>query len=518
MQDSFGDGWNGASIDVNANGVVSNVTLPSGSAGADSVYAYNGDQVTFTFNSGTWDSEITFQIYDPLGVLLGSYGTNPTIGLFLTDSSSNSICTQPADDLGLISLNSSESSGCSLSSSVQICIDIYNYGASSQSAFAVGYTLNGNVVNETVTDTIAPGDTLNYCFIQTADLSANGTYTIDASVDLVNDVDSTNDVISGLSITNIAEPSAPYAEGDTICLDSGDSLMLIAISGGGEISWSDAQGNVVGVGDTLYTLDNSSTTYYYEESANSDTLSTTYAAGNGCGSGNMFDIIATNSISIDSFRTSFTSGPSVNVYYKSGSYVGFEETPSAWTLLGSSSIVGTGAEVFSVGTPLLISAGDTVGIYVEAAVNYTTLTAPTDYFNGDLTISAGIGLCASFGTFYTPRGWNGTVFYSSPPCTSEQGSVDAVVLDCTNILELGMLEFSLFPNPNNGEFTIVNNGVSDVIELSVTDIQGKEVLYQKLNFNKAEQKSIALENVERGVYLVRLSSENGIKMINMIIQ
>ena len=167
---------------------------------------------------------------------------------------------------------------------------------------------------------------------------------------------------------------------------------------------------------------------------------------------------------------------------------------------------------------MLISAGDTVGIYVEAAVNYTTLTAPTDYFNGDLTISAGIGLCASFGTTYSPRGWNGTVFYSSPPCTSDQGSVDAVVLDCTNILELGMLEFSLFPNPNNGEFTIVNNGVSDVIELSVTDIQGKEVLYQKLNFNKAEQKSMALENVERGVYLVRLSSENGIKMINMIIQ
>ena len=67
----------------------------------------------------------------------------------------------------------------------------------------------------------------------------------DASVDLANDVDSTNDVISGLSITNIDEPSAPSATGDTICMDSGDSLMLIANSGGGEITWSDAQGNVV---------------------------------------------------------------------------------------------------------------------------------------------------------------------------------------------------------------------------------------------------------------------------------
>jgi hypothetical protein len=518
MQDSFGDGWNNASIDVNANGVLSNVGLPSGSAGSDTVYAYNGDFVTFSFNSGAWDSEITFQIYDPLGSLLGSYGTNPTVGLFLTDSSSNSICTQPADDLGLMSLISSESSGCSISDSVEICIDIFNYGAANQSLFTVGYSVNGNIVNETVNDTIAPGDTLKYCFLQTADLSANGTYTIDGWVDLINDVDSTNNNINGLSITNTTEPSAPGATGDTICMNSGDTLTLIASSGGGLITWYDDQGNVVATGDTLLSAANTTTTYFYEEASNSDTLSTTYAAGNGCGGGNMFDIIATNSISIDSFRTAFSGATAINVHYKQGSYVGSDQTPGDWTLLGSSSVTGAGAQVFSVGSPLLIAAGDTVGVYIEAAVDYTTLTGLTTYNNNDLVISSGLGLCGSFSGVNDPRGWNGTVFYSAPPCTSEKGSVDAVVLDCTNILELGMLEFSLFPNPNNGEFIIVNDGSSEVIELSITDIQGKELLYQKLNFNKAEQKSITLENVERGVYLVRLSTESGIKIINMIIQ
>ena len=83
MQDSFGDGWNGASIDVSVNGtIVNNLTIPTGSTGSGSISTYTNDIVEFYFNSGTWDSEITFQITDPAGNSLGSYGPNPTIGLF----------------------------------------------------------------------------------------------------------------------------------------------------------------------------------------------------------------------------------------------------------------------------------------------------------------------------------------------------------------------------------------------------------------------------------------------------
>ena len=96
MFDSYGDGWNGASIDVTANGTVTNVTLDSLGSGSDTIPAYTGDIVDFVFNSGAWDGEITFDIYDPLGALMGSYGPGPTVGLFLTDSSSGSICPPPA--------------------------------------------------------------------------------------------------------------------------------------------------------------------------------------------------------------------------------------------------------------------------------------------------------------------------------------------------------------------------------------------------------------------------------------
>ena len=96
MQDSYGDGWNGgASIDVSVNGNnVANSSI-SGSYGTDTISTINGDVVEFFFNSGTWDTEITFQITKPDGSTLGSYGPFATnsgnSGIIATDTS-NATC------------------------------------------------------------------------------------------------------------------------------------------------------------------------------------------------------------------------------------------------------------------------------------------------------------------------------------------------------------------------------------------------------------------------------------------
>ncbi len=532
MQDSYGDGWNGASIDVSINGIAAGSYQVDQILGGqldvqqtDTVYAYTGDVVDFSFTSGAWDGEITFQIYDPLGIQLGSYGTNPATGLFLTDSSSNSICAPPNDDLGAIAVTTDISSGCEIDSAY-VTMDIYNYGVAAQTGFDVTYSVNasGNQITETVGGTVNPGDTLSYTFIQAIDVSTDGVYCIDVSTLLSGDLDVSNDDLTGAyCVENYLTPDAPTGISDTICEGSGDTLTLTATTNG-NITWYDAAsgGNVLGSGNTLLTTDNASTTYYAEATATiGDTLSTTYAGGNGCGSGNMFDIIATTDLTIDSMRGHFDAADSVKVYYKTGSYLGSEETPGDWTLLGSafinSSTAAYEALVFSVGQ-LSLTAGDTVGIYVEGSVRYTNVNTGTSYANADMTIEGGTGLCASFGTTFSPRMWNGTIFYSTGSCVGPRTAVDAIVEDCTNILEIGLEEFSLFPNPNNGNFTIVNEGVSEVIDLSITDIQGKVVFSKTLNFNKGEQKALSLENIERGIYLVHLNTDNGRKIINMIIQ
>ena len=91
MQDSWGDGWNGASIDVSINGSLAYNVSATGAGDTVSVDVLSGDAVDFAFNSGQWDSEITFTILDPTGASLGSFGPSPATGSFLTHTS-NSIC------------------------------------------------------------------------------------------------------------------------------------------------------------------------------------------------------------------------------------------------------------------------------------------------------------------------------------------------------------------------------------------------------------------------------------------
>lgn len=156
-------------------------------------------------------------------------------------------------------------------------------------------------------------------------------------------------------------------------------------------------------------------------------LTTTYGRGNGQ-DGNMFDVKALNKdIRIKSFDVHFDQGTvNAEVHYVPHSYVGYNSTPSAWTLVG--------AVTFTVSTPLgvpqplplaidiVIPAGQTYGFYVTSNgsgsdINYTNGTGIV-YSNSDLEIYEGHGMSYPFGGNFNPRTWNGTVYYE-PECQTE---------------------------------------------------------------------------------------------------
>ena len=63
MIDSWGDGWNGASITVTIDGVSQTVGLPSGASGSQTVTVPAGaTSMSFAYVSGDWDSEVTYTI------------------------------------------------------------------------------------------------------------------------------------------------------------------------------------------------------------------------------------------------------------------------------------------------------------------------------------------------------------------------------------------------------------------------------------------------------------------------
>ena len=184
-------------------------------------------------------------------------------------------------------------------------------------------------------------------------------------------------------------------------------------------------------------------------------LTTTFASNNGQ-SGNMFDLIATNDVTINTFDINCDPGTySVEVYVVTagGSYAGLHNTPAAWTLVGSASgVVSLGLNVptptgiclnvqMPATTPLVSSA-----TWVNSpAINYTTgSTVPNGTvfaFDANLTMLAGSGHSYPFGSNFGGVGttqsriFNGNICYTPGlvtvpcPCPNVQINQAAASID-----------------------------------------------------------------------------------------
>ena len=89
MQDAYGDGWNGASLSFSFDGFDGGeFSLDDGASLTQEVAVPDGSVVDISFNSGDWDEEVTFQIYDGNGTLVFEGGPTPTVGSVLSMTNS----------------------------------------------------------------------------------------------------------------------------------------------------------------------------------------------------------------------------------------------------------------------------------------------------------------------------------------------------------------------------------------------------------------------------------------------
>ena len=101
MYDSYGDGWNGAYLEVTMNDSFVGNYECQGSFTLDSVYSTSGSTMDFIFHSGSWDSEITFTIVDPINDTLYS-GVAPS-NLDNLLHTSTSTCAPPSGNCNGVS-------------------------------------------------------------------------------------------------------------------------------------------------------------------------------------------------------------------------------------------------------------------------------------------------------------------------------------------------------------------------------------------------------------------------------
>ena len=116
-----------------------------------------------------------------------------------------------SEDLSILSAANSSVSGFNLTENTVI-VEIANHGTTTQSGFKAAYTVNGGApVEETVQQSIAPGESLQYAFSNKVDVSAPGTYQISVSVVADNDADAFNNNWTLPEFTSYANAGLPYA-------------------------------------------------------------------------------------------------------------------------------------------------------------------------------------------------------------------------------------------------------------------------------------------------------------------
>lgn len=140
--------------------------------------------------------------------------------------------------------------------------------------------------------------------------------------------------------------------------------------------------------------------------------------------GNMFDVrVADNDLYITGFDVNVGYGTyDMALYSINGTWQGSENTAANWSLLSTTTInsTGSGAATYADFDNFWLSANSSTGLYITLTSNldsgvmyYSQGTAVGNTWaaNSDLELLEGIGIEYAFGTTYSPRGWNGTVYY-----------------------------------------------------------------------------------------------------------
>ncbi|MBZ9728467.1 hypothetical protein LB467_02105 [Salegentibacter sp. JZCK2] len=92
LQDSYGDGWNGAALVVTIDGTETSYTLEDGASGTRTFNVPEGtSEIAINYVSGDWDSEVTFQVTSANGNEVLDLGPSPTAGLQLLDYCPNNL-------------------------------------------------------------------------------------------------------------------------------------------------------------------------------------------------------------------------------------------------------------------------------------------------------------------------------------------------------------------------------------------------------------------------------------------
>ena len=222
---------------------------------------------------------------------------------------------------------------------------------------------------------------------------------------------------------------------------------------------------------------------------------------------NALPVIAVNSGSICSGK-SFTITPTgaLSYSYSGGSAVKSPTTNTTYTVIGASAAGCTNTAVSSVTViakpTLIVSTSNSLICLGNSAVLSASTSATTYTWNTGATTMS-VSVSPTLTSTYSVNVSN------SAACVSS-ATVMVTVNTCTGIDEVFSNPNSIYPNPNNGEFTLELNETTQVI---ITNILGSVLLNSTLNTGK---QTLDIKNHANGIYFVQLIIDGKRQTIKLI--
>ena len=319
---------------------------------------------------------------------------------------------------------------------------ISNLGSNDLQSVKIGWAVNGKFQNvNTYSKTITKGKSADIILSPTFNFSDATSYQIKVFTmepNSVSDPDNNNDT-SILNFVYYSQPGKPNPQNVSRC-GIGSVQLNSGLGKNGYSLWygSNTSTEVLAI-DSIFntpTLPYGNKTYYIEGVKLGDPtlfttgMSGTYWFGN-IQSGNMFDIKANKSLIIDSFSLNVNNYNSiqVNVYVRSGSYVGYQTNSSSWTLIKTIN----GVQAKGLGNKTNVNMGGYLmpagnyGVYVQVSEGILFNLGNQNRSNIDLTFVGGDAISGNFGSITSNYTWSGNLYYRPVLCTEKRVPVDAIV-------------------------------------------------------------------------------------------
>ncbi len=279
--------------------------------------------------------------------------------------------------------------------------------------------------------------------------------------------------LAGFTFTLPAPPTGVTATPSTIAV--GNSSNLNATSAGNTINWY-----TVATGGTLlgssasganYPVTPATTTTYYAEAflPLSGVTDLPLATSNTTGaSGVMFNVTTlteARAITGFSFAPNVSGVQTIKVYYKSGTYVGYQSNSAAWTLLGDFNSDGqSGSSLLDI-TDLIIPVNTTYAFYIysNSAGGLFFHGIASTHADASLSVVSGSVMLDLFGSSYPNYTWQGSVKHAIPSQTSASRTSVGVTLTQAPATQASGVTFSSVGSTQTSVSWAIGSGTSRAV-------------------------------------------------------